>query len=106
MRRYFEVEATEQFDPTTIVSSCIESGANSLLLDEIALPTDFFDLSSGLAGELLHRLSIYRMRMAVVVADPSKYSSHFQALVREANSGQEFRFFTTRQEAIQWLESE
>ena len=105
MRSYFEAKPTLPFDPTHIVTSCGESGADSLLLDESSLPADFFDLSSGLAGELLHRLSIYQMRMAAVVSDVTIHSSHFQAFVLEANKGEQFRLFSTRQEAIDWLES-
>jgi hypothetical protein len=105
MSDYFEVTPIGPFDPTAIVTSCIESGAASLFLDEASLPPEFFDLSSGLAGELLHRLSIYRMRMAGVVPDPTAHSANFQAFVREANKGQQYRFFATRQEAIGWLEA-
>ena len=47
---------TDSFDPTGVFRSCIESGAHALLLDEAALPPHFFDLSSGMAGELLHKL--------------------------------------------------
>jgi hypothetical protein len=105
MRAYYEVKPTLPFDPTAIITSCAESGADSLLLDEKSLPSDFFDLSSGLAGELLHRLSIYRMRMAAVVPDLTRHSSYFQAFVLEANKGEMVRFCSTRQEAIDWLES-
>lgn len=105
MRAYYEVKPTLPFDPTVIVTSCAESGADSLLLDEGSLPSDFFDLSSGLAGELLHRLSIYHLRMAAVVPDLTIHSAYFQAFVLEANKGQMFRFFPTRQEAVDWLES-
>jgi hypothetical protein len=101
---YFAVEPTQVFDPTAVVITGAESGADSLLFDEHSLPSDFFNLSSGLAGELLHRLSIYQMRMAVVVPDLTIHSTHFQAFAREANKGQQFRFFPTRQEAIHWLE--
>jgi PadR family transcriptional regulator AphA len=102
---FFEVKASLSFDPTAIVTSCIESGADSLFLDEHSLPADFFDLSSGLAGELLHRLSVYQMRMAAVVSDLTVHSLHFQAFVREANKGDQYRFFSTRQQATRWLES-
>ena len=105
MGTYLEVKPTHPFDPTAVVISCAEAGADCLLLDEKSLPAEFFDLSSGLAGELLHRLSIYYMRLAAVVPDPSAHSPHFQAFVLEANKGDQFRFFPTRQEAIAWLES-
>ncbi|GAB4144177.1 MAG: hypothetical protein Fur0021_00540 [Candidatus Promineifilaceae bacterium] len=105
MSTYFEPTPTDPFDPTKVVRSCIESGAHALLLDKAALPPHFFDLSSGMAGELLHKLSVYRMRMAAVVSDPSAHSANFQAFVREANKGNQFRFFSTRQEAVAWLET-
>jgi hypothetical protein len=103
MSDYFEVTAIGPFDPTAIVRGCAESGAQSILVDGAALPPEFFDLSSGLAGELLHRLSIYRMRMAAVVPDPAAHSANFQAFLREANQGEQYRFFATRLEAIAWL---
>lgn len=104
MSIYFEVQTTQAFDPTAVVITAGENGADSLLFAEHSLPPGFFDLSSGLAGELLHRLSIYQMRMAAVVPDLAIHSSHFQAFALEANKGEQFRFFPTRQEAIRWLE--
>jgi len=88
-----------------LVAACIESGADSVLLDQSALSPSFFDLSTGVAGELLHRLSVYRIRMAAVVADLSVYSEPFQDFVRETNRGNQFRFFGNREAAVQWLES-
>ena len=105
MSAYYEVVNAQPFDPAEIFTSCIESGAPALLLDEAALPADFFDLSSGVAGELLHKLSTYRMRMAGVVPDPTVHSPRFQEFLQESNRGQQFRFFATRHEAIDWLQS-
>jgi len=102
---YFETEAGAPLDPAAVVGGCIESDAAAVLLDERALPADFFDLSTGLAGELLHKLSTYRLRLAGVVPDPTAHSTRFQEFLRETNRGAQFRFFTTRREAITWLES-
>lgn len=101
----FEIKPTQPFEPTAVVIECAENGADCLLFDAHSLPPAFFDLSSGLAGELLHRLSIYQMRMAAVVPDLEAHSAHFQAFAREANRGDQFRFFSTRQQAVQWIES-
>jgi hypothetical protein len=87
------------------LTQCVENGSRSVLFDRDALPPAFFDLSSGVAGELLHRLSTYGVRMAAVVPNPSRCSRSFQDFVQEANRGSQFRFFPTRPEAIQWLES-
>lgn len=108
MSTYFELPAQSagDFDPAAVATSAIESGAYALLADRSALPPEFFDLSSGVAGELLHRLSVYGIRMAGVVRDPSSHSVPFQDFLRESNRGKQFRFFPTREEAIRWLESE
>jgi hypothetical protein len=105
---YFEVEAQAAgtFDPLTIVRDCAENDAQALLFDSGALPPAFFDLSSGVAGDLLHRLSVYQIRMAGVVPDPGAYSPRFQEFMREANRGNQYRFFTDREAAIQWLATE
>ena len=104
MPSHFEPAAGQPFDPMKIFTACIESGASSLLLDENALPAEFFDLSTGLAGELLHKLGTYRVRLAGVVPDVGVHSSRFQEFAREANKGQQHRFFADRQSAIEWLE--
>jgi hypothetical protein len=107
MSTYCELEAGAggAFDPAQVVARCIESGAYAVLADESSLPREFFDLSSGVAGELLHRMSVYGIKMAVVVADPSIYSQAFQAFAREANRGTLCRFFPDRGSAARWLES-
>lgn len=100
---YFEPDPGAPFDPRELVVSCIESGARSLLLGADVLPSDFFDLSTGVAGELLHHLSKYQLRMAAVVPAPAVHSEHFQDFLYEANRGQQFRFAESRQAALDWL---
>jgi hypothetical protein len=102
---YFEPEAGRAFDPAAVVISCNEHGSRGLLLDEAAVPAEFFDLSSGLAGDLLHHLGKYAMRLAAVIPDPTVHSEPFQAFVLESNQGGRFRFFPTRWEAVEWLQA-
>jgi hypothetical protein len=103
---FHEVQASaDPFDADEAVRTCIEYGATSMLIDRKALPPEFFDLSSGVAGALLHRLSVYRMRLACVVPDTTEFSSTFQAFMRESNRGSEYRFFPSRDEAVAWLEN-
>lgn len=106
MSAYYEPEPGTRFDPDAIFVRCVESGAHALLLDEPAIPGSFFDLSTGLAGELLHKLGTYRMRLACVVPDLSVHPPRFQDFAREANQGHEYRFFESREQAIRWLQSD
>ena len=106
MSDYIEAELSGPRDPAALVAQCIESGSRSLLLDEHALAPEFFDLSTGFAGELLQKLATYRIRLAAVVPDPSAHSMRFQEFAREANGGRQVGFFRSRQSAIDWLLSD
>lgn len=107
MSTYFEYrpESPDAFDAYSVIVGSMENDADAVLFDSEALPPAFFDLSSGVAGDLLHRLSVYKVRMAGIVPDPTKYSERFQEFMREANKGNQYRFFPNRDEAVAWLES-
>ncbi len=102
-QNYMQFDPETHSNPAEVVIKCIESGTESILLDESSVSTEFFDLSSGLLGELLHKMSIYRMKLAIVVSEPGKYSQSFQSFLCEANRGNSIRSFSSRQEAINWL---
>jgi len=100
---FFE-PAADRLAATEVLAGCVESGARGVLLDESALSPDVVDLATGVLGELLHKLSTYRIRLAGVVPDPSRQPLRFQEFLREANAGNQFRFFPSRAEAVAWLE--
>ena len=102
---YIDAPPEPVLEPMELLTLCIEGGAESLLLDEQALTPEFFDLSTGLAGELLHKLGNYRIRLGAVVPDPSIHSPRFQEFAREISTGAQCRFFQTRADAIRWLEA-
>ncbi len=108
MREFYEAPPAGEggFDPAGVVRACIESGGHRLLMDADALPPAFFDLSTRLAGDLVQRLTLYGLRMACVVPDPTAHSRPFQDFAREANAGRTFRFFPDRALAVAWLTSE
>ncbi|MCL4861504.1 MAG: DUF4180 domain-containing protein [Caldilineaceae bacterium] len=88
-------------DIPDVLGACF--GATGLLLTEQDLAPAFFDLKSGLAGELLQKFVNYRLRVAIVVADPAAYGERFGELVREHRSHGLVRFAPTRAEADAWL---
>jgi hypothetical protein len=102
---YFEAPGagSAPLRPGDLVGACLEQGTDSLLLEDGALPAEFFDLSSGVAGDLLQKIANYGLRMAAVVPDPGAHSEPFQDLAREASRVGHFRFFRTRAEAVEWL---
>ena len=80
-----------------------EVGASLLLISEGALHSDFFDLSTGLAGDISLKLSTYRVKTAIVVDIESIPSQRFQEWAGECNRGREIRFCADLEEAEVWL---
>ena len=88
-------------DINDMIGACF--GAEGILLREEDLAPDFFDLSSGLAGELLQKLVNYRLRAAIVVPDPDAHGERFSELAYEHRTHDMIRFVRSREEADAWL---
>lgn len=102
---YFEAPTGERarLRPQDLVGACFEHDTRCLLLDHGALPAEFFDLSSGVAGALTQQLANYGIRMAAVAPELTAHSDAFQRFAREANRSAQLRFFRTRDQAVEWL---
>jgi hypothetical protein len=82
-----------------------ESFASSgLLLHERELGAEFFNLRSGIAGELFQLFDTYGQKLALVVPDPRIYSKHFLDLVAEHRNHSRIRFFGDEKKARAWLD--
>jgi hypothetical protein len=90
-------------DVLDLMALCSEIQKGVLLLEEAHLSPDFFDLSSGLAGEIMLKLSNYRVKTAVVANLPAIPSQRFHELVHECNKGRQINFFTDNHSAASWL---
>jgi hypothetical protein len=72
-------------------------GASWIALDESRVAPAFFDLRSGIAGDVLQKFVNYRMKLAIL-GDISRYtgqSESLEALVRESNRGRDVAFLPT-----------
>jgi Domain of unknown function (DUF4180) len=90
-------------DAMDLVAACFEHDAERVLLESRVLPTAFFDLSSGFAGEFLQKFSNYRIKLAAVFPSEDGYSDRFREFLLEAKRGRGFRVFASRPEAEAWL---
>ncbi len=79
--------------------------ADGVLLLEGDLGGAFFDLHSGIAGELFQKCTNYRLRLALVVPDPAAHGERFTELAREHAQHKLIRFFALESDALQWLET-
>jgi hypothetical protein len=88
-------------DITDAIGACF--GAEGILLREEDLAPEFFDLRSGLAGELFQKFVNYRLRVAIVLPTPEAHGERFRELAYEHRSHDMVRFFRSGEEAEAWL---
>src|SRR5258708_26530276 len=89
------------------ISDGLESslGSAGIILTENDLAREFFDLHSGLAGELFQRFINYKLRVAIVLPDPEAYGKRFSELTYEHTLHSMIRFVRSKDEAKAWLQT-
>ena len=75
-----------------------------LILAENDLGAEFFDLRTGLLGELMQKFVNYRTRVAIVVTTPDLHGERFCELAHEHASHPTVRFVRSLDEAEQWMQ--
>jgi Domain of unknown function (DUF4180) len=88
-------------DISDAVGACL--GSAGFVLDENDLGPDFFDLRTGLAGELFQKFTNYKIRVAIILANPHAYGERLGELAFEHRSHNMIRFVRSQDEAIEWL---
>jgi hypothetical protein len=81
-------------------------GTDGLILTEGDLTPDFFDLRTGLAGELFQKFINYQIQVAIVLPDPTAYGERVSELAYEHTSHNMVRFVRSEDEAKAWLMTE
>lgn len=81
-------------DALEIVGEALGRGADLVVVPVARLHDDFFDLATGVAGDLLQTFVTYRLRLAVVgdISAQLAASSALRALVAESNRGRQAWF--------------
>jgi hypothetical protein len=78
-------------------------GSDGLILTEDDLSAEFFDLRSGLAGELFQKFTNYRLPVAIVLPDSEAKGERFSELACEHRAHNLIRFVRSIDEAKIWL---
>lgn len=83
-----------------LIGEAMFSGAQMVLVPMERLAEEFFQLKTGLAGQIMQKFVLYRRRL-VILGDISGYVAQSRALrdlVYETNRGNQIWFLTTLQE--------
>ena len=80
-------------------------GAPGILFTENDLAPQFFDLRTGLLGELFQKFTNYRKKIVIVLPDFDAYGERFSELAYEHRTHNSIRFVHAKDDAIRWLSS-
>lgn len=84
-------------------SIAYEHDCRNIVVNKTAITEDFFNLSSGVAGEVAQKLVNYSFKLAIV-GDFSGYTSKpLHDFIYESNKGRHLYFVTDEDEAIKKL---
>lgn len=111
IRKYIELFScatpirTEQ-DALDLVALCGEHETNLLMVHASGLSDDFFNLSTGVAGKILQKFINYYVKVTAIIPDERTTKGKFKDLISEANKGNHFSVFASKEEAEKWLLTE
>ena len=77
--------------------------ATAIILPAENLSADFFDLKTGLAGDILQKFSNYRMKLAIIGSFEGYKSRSLAAFIRESNRGNLIFFVPDMDTALTFL---
>ena len=79
-------------DATDLLGNADYQGASKIIIKETNLDPQFFNLRTGIAGEILQKVSNYRKQLAIV-GEFEKYNSNaLNAFIIECNRGNHIFF--------------
>jgi hypothetical protein len=76
------------------------NGCSGIIIHAGSFSNEFYDLGTGVAGEILQKFSNYRMRLAVVGDFSHLTGKSWRDFIREANRGTTVNFLPSVEEAI------
>ena len=94
---------TDVRDSMELAHACSDADTDLLLIRAGALPLEFFQLSTGFAGEFAQRLVNFRLRTAAVFDPDGSYTERFSEFLLEARRHPQFRAFHNQPDALAWL---
>ena len=100
-----DIVIKEVQDAVDLLGNSDYMGARKVIVHEENLVPEFFNLKTGIAGEILQKFSNYRMQMAIV-GDFTKFTSKsLKDFIFESNKAKRIVFVKSVDEALTALQS-
>lgn len=95
----FEIVVNTAQDVLELIVKKEMVGINKIILHRENINSDFFELSTGLAGDIFQKFINYHIQLAIVGDFSDIKSESFNALIRESNRGRNIFFVKNLDEA-------
>lgn len=98
-----KVEIINVNDSLDLIGDSSYLGANKVIVKKENICPDFFDLRTGIAGEILQKFSNYRMELAIVGDFSAHKSKSLRDFINESNRTGRILFVDSVEEAIRMM---
>ncbi len=95
-----EIMVKTSDDGLQLLGDLYYSGFDAIVLHQQNIAPDFFDLKTGMAGEILQKFSNYRMRLFILGDFTSVSSKSLTDFIRESNKGKQVNFVSSLEEVL------
>lgn len=90
-------------DATDLLGNADYQGANKIIVKETNLAPQFFDLKTGIAGDILQKFSNYHKKLAIIGEFKKFNSNALNAFIIESNRGNHIFFVPDLESAMEKL---
>ncbi|KYG80796.1 DUF4180 domain-containing protein [Roseivirga echinicomitans] len=87
-------------DGLDLLGNLYYQGFDHVILHKDNITSDFFDLKTGIAGEILQKFSNYRVKLAIIGNFEVHQSKSLQNFIFESNKLRQINFAESLEEAI------
>ena len=98
-----EILVNTSDDALQLLGDLYYSGFDVIVLHQQNIVPDFFDLKTGMAGEILQKFSNYRMRLFIIGEFTSVSSKSLTDFIRESNKGKLVHFSESIADALSYF---
>lgn len=98
-----EIVVTDAESGLDLMGNIYYQNFDALILHEENITPDFFDLKTGIAGEILQKFSNYRMRLAIVGDFAPYQSKSIRDFIFESNKQGHINFVDSVEKALHQL---
>jgi hypothetical protein len=98
-----KIEISNVQDALDLMASCDYQGARNIIINKKHITPDFFDLKTGIAGEILQKFSTYNVKLAIIGNFSEYTSKSLRDFICESNNTGRISFVNSVNEALQKL---